>query len=254
MDNSTSSFINNIARNNGGAIFADDNCGITVTGNSVLSFINNEASHGGAICINENTQLMFRENSTTVFNKNLAIASGGALKVLINSSIVLIDHVTFQLTDNSADYGGAIFLDASSVMVNNSDKIHVKFKNNLAKILGSLVYQEIAELCNTRCVNDEEVSISNELISTPPNELKFYDPAICIDNYNDTQCNSYYVQNIMFGTNIVIPACVLDYYNQSIDSIHFLIESEINPNYLFSGPKQTLLSCSTFEDISIIGN
>ena len=250
-NNSKLTFLNNTARNNGGAVFASDNSSITVTGNSVLSFINNEASYGGAICISEKSKLMFQENSTAFFSRNSAIVSGGALKVSSNSSITLNDHITVQLNDNIADYGGAIFLDTTAVMVNNSDNITLI--NNVGKILGSSVYQDIAELCSSSCVDDKVVGISNEHIATPPNELKFYDPAICIDNDNDTQCNSYFVQNIMLGREIVIPASVLDHYNQSIDSAQFLIHSEINPSYFISGPKHVVIS-DTFEGITIMAN
>ena len=252
-DNSTLTFLNNTARNNSGAVFTSDNSGITMTGNSALSFINNEASHGGAICISEKSKLLFQENSTAFFSKNSAIVSGGALKVSSNSNITLNDHITVQLNDNSADYGGAIFLDTTAVMVNNSNKIHVKFTNNIGKILGTSVYQDIAELCSTSCADDKVLGISNEHIVTPPNVLEFYDPAICIDNDNDTQCNSYFVQNIMLGREIVIPASVLDYYNQSIDSAQFLIHSEINPSYFISGPKHVVIS-DKFEGIAIMAN
>ena len=251
-DNSTLIFLNNTARNNGGAIFANDQSSITLTGNSVLLFINNKASHGGAVCINEKTKLMFKENSTTVFNKSSAVGSGGALKVLGNSKITLNNHVNVQLNDNSADYGGAIFLDTTAVMVNSSN--NVKFTNNIAKILGSSVYLDIPELCNIACINDKVVGISKELIATPPNELKFYDPAICIDDDNDTQCNSYYVQNIMLGREIDIRACVLDYYSQPIDSAQFLIHSEMNPRYFISGPKHVVISCDTFKGITVMAN
>ena len=44
----------------------------------------------------------------------------------------------------------------------------------------------------------------NLYVAIPPNELKIYDPAICIDNDNDSQCNNYYMQNIMLGTQIVL--------------------------------------------------
>ena len=250
-DNSKLTFLNNTARNNGGAVFSSDNSSITMTGNSVLSFINNEASHGGAICISEKSKLMFQESSTALFSINSAIVSGGALKVSSNSRITLNDHITVQLNDNSADYGGAIYLDATAVMVNNSN--NVTLINNIGKILGSSVYQDIAELCSSSCVDDKVVGISNEHIATPPNELKFYDPAICIDNDNDTQCNSYFVQNIMLGREIVIPACVLDHYNHSIDSAQFLIHSEINPSYFISGPKHVVIS-DTFEGITIMAN
>ena len=282
-DSSTLTFLNNSARNNGGAIFAQDNSSITIKGNSVLSFINNEAlqnggagylndhcnfiieetatvtfignkaSHGGAICISEKTKLMFKGNSTTLFNNNLAIVSGGAIQVSINSSIALKDYINFTFTNNNADYGSAIFLDATATMVNSGDKSSVKFMNNIGRILGSPVYQDIAELCSTSCVDDKVVGISNEHISTPPNELKFSYPAICIDNDNDTQCNSYLVQKVMLGEGIVIPACVLDYYNQSIDSAQFLIHSVMNPNYLISGPKHVVIS-DKFEGITIMAN
>ena len=98
--------------------------------------------------------------------------------------------------------------------------------------------------------------MSNELIATPPNRLKLGDPAICLDDANNTQCNNYYVQNKMLGTEIVLRAYVLGYYNQCVDSIHFLVR-ETNPNYNYSikGPMQVLISCdTTFEGISIIGN
>ena len=78
--------------------------------------------------------------------------------------------------------------------------------------------------------------------------------AICIDNDTDMQCNNYYIQNIMLYRQIIIPVCVLDYYNQSIDSIHFLIQSETNTNYFISGLKHVLISSDEFKGISIIGN
>ena len=99
------------------------------------------------------------------------------------------------------------------------------------------------------------VNINTQFVSTPPNDLKFYDPAICVDNdQNIIHCNDYYIQDIMLGTEIVIPACVLDCYGQPIGSVQFLVQSEIQPNYFISGPKQTLISCDTFQGISIIGN
>ena len=61
----------------------------------------------------------------------------------------------------------------------------------------------------------------------------------------------------MLGKPIIIPACVVDYYNQTVDSLQFLaVQSETNLNYFMSGPikRHVLLSCDTFEGISIIGN
>ena len=62
----------------------------------------------------------------------------------------------------------------------------------------------------------------------------------------------------MLGTEIAIPVCVLDYYNHSVNSIHFLVESETHQNYFISGsknvPKNVLISCDLFERVSTIGN
>ena len=118
------------------------------------------------------------------------------------------------------------------------------------------MYQDVAESCNSRnCLTNRVIGISNEFIATPPNQLKFYDPAICIDNDNDTECNSYYVQNIMLGTEIVMPACLSDHYNHSVNkSTHFSIQSEMHSHYFTSGPKNILISCGTFKGVSILGN
>ena len=283
-DNSNSTFVNNTARNNGGAIFSDDNSNITSTGNSLLSFISNKAlqsggavylsghcnfiieessmvifndnkaSHGGAICINGKTKLLLKENSTAYFCSNMATASGGALNVIANSVITLNDHFTIKLTDNSANYGGAIFLDTTAIIVNNNDKTFMQFTNNIARIFGNSMYQAVPQLCNSSCINDNAIGISSEFIATPPNELKLHDPAICIDNDNDTQCNNYYVQNIMLGKEIVIPACVLDYYKQSVNSTQFLVQGEKHPNFFISGPNHVLISCDAFKGIKIIAN
>ena len=47
---------------------------------------------------------------------------------------------------------------------------------------------------------------------------------------------------------------MLDYYNQIVDSIQFLVQGEITPNHYINGPKHVLISCDKFEGISIIGN
>ena len=282
-DTSMISFKNNSAFY-GGAVFANDHSNITVTGNSVLLFANNEASqsggagyfsshcnvimeedttvtfninnglHGGAVCINDKTNFLLKENSTAIFYNNLAIVGGGAATVLTTSTFTTQDNVTITFSDNHAQYGAAIFLDASTV-INGSGKNGINFTNNIARIVGNSIYQDVADLCNRSCITDRVVGISTEFIATPPSELKFYDPAICIDNDNDTQCNSYYVQNIMLGSDIVIPACVLDHYNHSVESTQFLVQSEFNQNYIIGGPEQVLIGCkNTFGGISITSN
>ena len=252
--NSDVLFAHNEATQSGGAGYFNYSCNFIMQENASATFDNNRALHGGAVCIRNKTELTFKGNSTAIFCNNVATIGGGATEVLNDSSVVLKDLTTIKFIENNAQYGGAIFLDATAIMVNSSDKTCIKLKNNIAKVLGNSLYQDVTEFCNNNCIINRMVGIRMEYIATPPNQLKFYDPAVCIDNDNETQCNNYYIQNIMLGTEIIIPACVLDYYNHSVGSTQFLVHSEIHPNYINNGLKEVLISCDKFEGVNIIGN
>ena len=59
----------------------------------------------------------------------------------------------------------------------------------------------------------------------------------------------------MLGSEIILPACVLDYYsNHILDSTQFLVHNEMHPNFFTNGPNQILISCDTFQGISIMSN
>ena len=250
---STVSFYNNKAIQYGGAGYLYSlHCVFILEDNTKVVFDNNKALSGGAIFINMLTEFIVRGNSTTFFYNNLADVDGGAIKLLNNSRITLQNHINIKFTKNSAQYGGAIFLDTTAVMFNNSDNKCMDFTNNIAKISGNSVYQNASEFCTGSCLNNR-LGINHEFVDTPPNELKFNDPAICID-ISSIPCNSYFIMNKMLGKSIPMPACVKDYYNQSVDSLQFLVQQETNLNYSIRGPKQVVISCDTFEKISIIGN
>ena len=251
-ETSTVSFYNNKAVQNGGTGYLNSHCVYLLEQNVKLIFDNNKALSGGALCIDKMTEVKVQGDSTILFYNNLAIEGGGALKVLNNSRITLQNNVTVKFINNSAQYGGAVFLDTTAVMNNNSDNNCIDFTNNIAKILGNSAYQDTSELCassNDSCFN-RTMGINHEFVDTPPNRLKFIDSAICINNDSTQQCNSYFIMNVMLGKSILMPACVLDYYNRSVDSLQFIVQSETNSNYFISGPKQVVIS---FEKISIIG-
>ena len=258
---STGILTNNMAKLNGGAMYFTNNSEIAFSETSKVTFYNNEALHGGAMYSNNHTNTNFKDNSTILFNQNIAIVNGGAIKALSNSNIILTHNTTVTFTNNSAQYGGAIFFDSSpgSLVVNTTEKDMINFINNKARIAGYSVYLDVNKSCdNNNCLTNRIVGIninSIPFIATPPNQLKLYDPAKCIDDDNDTNCDTYYLHNIMFGQDIVIPACVLDYYNQKpIDTTQFLIHGESNQNYYTRGPNEVLISCDTFQGISVIGN
>ena len=62
------------------------------------------------------------------------------------------------------------------------------------------------------------------------------------------------MQNIMLGTEIVLPTYVFNHYNYSINSTQFLIQPELNTNYSINGPKEVLISCDTLKGITITGD
>ena len=252
--NSMLSFVNNEASQSGGAGYFSYYCNVIMEQDAMVTFDNNKALQGGALCFNNKTSFLSKENSTTLFYNNLATVGGGSAAVLTNSTFTLQDDVTINFINSHAQYGGAIFLDTSAVMVNSSDKNSITFTNNIARIVGNSVYQDVVDSCKSSCLTNRIVGVCNEFIATQPNELKFYDTAICIDDDNDTQCNSYYVQDIMLGSDIVIPACVFDHYNHSVEPTQFLIQSESNSSYNISGSQQVLIGCNKFKGISILGN
>ena len=249
--NSVLLFFKNQASQSGGAGYFSSHCNVIVEDDAMVTFDSSKAFQGGAVCFNNKTNFLSKGNSIAFFYNNLATVGGGAATVLTNSTFTLQDNTAFSFSNNHAQYGAAVFLDNSAV-INSSDNINLA--SNFARIMGNSIYQDVAHLCNRSCLTDRVVGISNEFIATPPNELKFHDPAMCVDNDNDTQCNTYYVQNIMLGSNIVIPACVLDHYNHSVESIQFLVQGENNSSYSISGPKHVLIGCNTFEGLSITSN
>ena len=259
-ENSNTTFSNNRATFNGGALYFSNNSLISFSDTSQVMFYHNDALYGGAVCYNNNTSIEFKDSSAVTFIGNTATVSGGAIQALSNSDITLTSNNTIIFTNNTAQYGGAIFFDAtqSSMIFSNIQKKTITFINNNARIIGNSVYFDLMKSCNSSCLANRIVGININNISfiaTPPSKLMLYDPAICIDDDNDSDCGTYYLQNIMFGQDIVVPTCVLDYYNQKVvDTTQFLVRGEMNQNLFIKGPNEVLISCDTFKGISIFGN
>ena len=246
-------FYNNEALRNGGVGYFSSSSKVTFQGNTAVRFDRNIALDGGVTLADDYCKFVFKENSTVLFYSNLATVGGGALQVINNSNVILMDFTSTIFINNSAQYGAAIFMDTTAVIVNNCGTKCINFTNNIAKLLGNFVYQDITESFNKGGIMNRTEGIGNDLIATPPNELKFYDPAICIDNDNESQCNNYFVQNIMLGTEIVVPTCVYNHYNYSVNSTQFLVQTKNTSIYSMNGPKEVLLSCDVLKGITITG-
>ena len=59
---------------------------------------------------------------------------------------------------------------------------------------------------------------------------------------------------MILGKEIAIPACVLDYYNHTVHSTQFKVQSEKHSIYNNNGPNQVLISCDQNERVNITGN
>ena len=169
--------------------------------------------------------------------------------------------MTFSF-NTASEYGEAIYSRVDQSVINfNVTNIH--FYNNHARTAGSSVFINVPTLCNSSCLHNSVMGVHedglqyNELsnhIITSPKKLELYKPAYCID-YSNIECDSYYVKNIMLGQEILIDACMYDYYDRPISTEEFIVSSADDQDYYIPGSQYILISCNhTFQGISIIGN
>ena len=217
----------------GGAIYSYSTS-IVVTGdsNNILLFSNNSAEKGGAI-LTKLSNVTFSGNSCISFTNNAALQDGGA--IYLNDHSNFISNSNLILNQNTAsDYGGAIFIKMKEISVNtNNCKIY--FKDNYAGSTNRPVYINLP-------------------VTTSPSKLILYNPAKCIHG-NGTECDTYYINNVMLGQEITLDACTLDYYDRPVVGVtEFLVRGN-HPSYTMSGSKFISVSCNqTTQGISVIGN
>ena len=286
-NNSIVTFDNNKATQNGGAIYLQKTSDVIIQGNLTVKFHNNTATLGGAIYSNSNSDITFTESTNIIFLLNnaklggaiyivtsnititgrtkihftnsTALQDGGAIFLDKQYKVILTGDAVITFSFNTAsDYGGAIYSRVDESMINfNVTNIH--FDNNHARTAGSSVFINVPTLCNSSCLHNSILGVSkgNELskhITTSPRKLELYKPAECIDN-SDTGCYSYFAKNVMLGQEILIDACMYDYYDRPTGTEEFLVSSADGQDYYIPGSQYILVSCNhTFQGISIIGN
>ncbi|XP_065895117.1 uncharacterized protein [Dysidea avara] len=281
-------YSNNEGTQYGGAIYCSDNSSITLEGQAMVIFINNTSQYGGALSILQST-LIFDGNTSVNFTRNKA-ENGGAISV-VKSSVTFVDSPQTEFFSNSARNGGAMHL-SNHFTVSISHNAHNTFSYNTANhhggaiycdltkstenkitfnytdvimfysntdLIGSDVYIDMPTSCDETCLNDSIINIEHTQldwvsIKTSPRKLEFNNSAVtCIDNDNDTICQTYLTRNIMLGQEITINACLWDYYNQPAGSTQFVLSSEDKDHHVI-GPNNVLLSCTLFDGVSIMGN
>ena len=229
---------------------------ITSRSKSNMTFKNNIAEMGGAIYA-ALSNITFAGNSSLQFIRNTALQDGGAIYLSEHSDFVFADNSNANFSDNFAtDDGDSIYMQLKESLLSfNNNVIH--FSDNNLGAISKPVYINVPKSYNKTCLLQRVMKIHKNIslpIITSPRKLILYYPAKCIDVSN-TDCNSYYISNIMLGQEIRFNACVLDYYDQPTELTQFLVTGMNHQYYNISGSKYISVSCNhTTQAINIIGN
>ena len=255
-------FDKNSAMQYGGAMCCDRHSDVILEGNIPVTFTSNTADRGGAVSVSQSV-MKFANNSVVMLSKNRAIRNGGAI-YFSDHFIATFDHKSsVEFSYNIANqYGGALYselrLNLQSIIALNPTGINLT--NNVA-LIGDAIYIDIQGSCDDTCLNNSIVGIDKKTlqtgslaryVSTPPSKLVLGDPAVYIDVDNATDCGRYYVSNIMLGQEIIIDACVWDYYDQPARGAQFAVSDSGKVHHI-KGPNFVSVSCDVFQGISVFG-
>ena len=283
--NSTVNFLINTAEYNGGVMYIKDYSNISFQENSIATFHHNHASNNGGVMyiyrkstlwlkgrarviFNGNTAYLggsvfmkfsyfaINQNSYAVFINNTALQDGGAIYLRDQSEFELSEHSNVTFNDNRAsDYGGAIYVLYDKWTFINFCYHTAYFKRNTAGTTQNSVYINVNKLCDRDCFLNSIANKNDIPITTSPNRLLLYNPTKCI-NDNETDCDTYYMTNIMLGQAITFDACLLDYYDQPTKAAsEFLITGMNHQDYNISSSKYISILCNhTTQGIAVKGN
>ena len=256
-ENILANFTDNFAER-GGAVYVLLSS-VTLEGNIAANFTGNKAENGGAISVVKSL-VTFAEKSRLTFFSNSAARSGGAMHLSDHFGVNISHNSHIKFYHNTANRrGGAIYCDLTKstnnkLTLNTTD---IVFYSN-TDLTSSDVYVDIPTSCDETCLNNsiikKDYSQFGGVINTSPRELQFNDSAVtCIDYDNDTNCQTYLTKNIMLGQEIIINACVLDYYNQPSEPTQFELSYD-DQDHCIIGSDNVLISCTVvFEGVSIKG-
>ena len=164
-------------------------CNVTLCGNSTFSS-NYVSTIGGAISISENSALVFGPNSSTVFINNTA-SYGGAIYIdSSNCYVNIISPANVSFINNTAFIqGGAIFVEAPasancfySLNCTDIEDIHLYFEGNYAGDAGSVLYGGNIDTCQL-----ENCSYNSTYIFDTITEIGYQDPSTSLIS-SDSPC------------------------------------------------------------------
>ena len=194
-------------------------------------------------------------NSSVLFINNTALKDGGAIYLKDQSEFELLAYSSTSFYYNSAsDYGGAIYVLYDEWTSMNFYNHTAYFKGNTAGTTQNSVYINVNKSCDRDCFLNSIAKNNYMPLTTSPNRLVLYNPTKC-SNGNETDCDTYYMNNIMLGQDITLNACLLDYYDQPTEAAEFLITGKSHQDYNISSSKYISVSCNrTTQGITVTGN
>ena len=263
-ENSTVSFKNNKAvYSSGGAVASSSNSHLLLHENTSITFDHNIAECGGAVSIVQ-SKMSIVTYSFTIFVNNTAKRHGGAIYLSDNFTATLSDGSDIMFSYNTADgFGGAIYGDlsgaAENIILLNASDIH--FYNNTA-LVGEDIYVHIPSSCDDVCISNSIVGYETSLayarfgnyVNTPRKKLILDEPATCVLKSSDSNCRIYYINNVILGSEIIINACVRDYYDQCADATRFVVSSNSQNYHIIGASTGVLISCNNPRGIRVTGD
>ena len=223
---------------------------LTEKSENIILFKNNSAEKGGALLI-ELSNVTFSGDSCINFTNNTALQDGGAIYLNGHSNLVINTEVNFY-QNTASDYGGVMYIQMKEISLNvNTSSVY--FKNYDTEFTNRSIYINMPKSCNKSCLF-KSIKGTNLPVATSPSKLTLYNPAKCIEG-NNTECHTYYINNVMLGQEITLDACALDYYDQPITGVtEFLVKGH-HQSYTMSGSKFISVLCNhTTQGISVTGN
>ena len=260
--NSTMVLRENRALQNGGAFHIENESHIKFMQFVKVEFIKNNAEKGGAIFIKV-SKISYENCSSVMFKNNTASQDGGAIYITDQSHVTFMEGSNVMFSHNRArNYGGAMFSKMGNSTITLGNSTNATFLNNIAGTTNNSVYISLPKPCNGTCIIQNILGMNtNNLKSyfiTSPNKVQLYNSKVqCIDFDNDTECDLYYIKNIMLGQKILLDACMYDYYGHSVDVARFLITGTNDQGYHLDSTHSSniLITCNhTLELSSIYGN
>ena len=235
---------------------------VTLEGNIPVTFTSNAAEYGGAVCVSQSI-MKFANNSVVMLNNNRAVENGGGMHFSSNFIATFDPGSSVRFLHNRANrYGGALYSELRHILLSKLilNTTGFNFAYNTA-LKGDSVYLDIPTFCDEACLYNIIIGVNRDTlrhgqfaghIYTPPRKLVLGDPAVCIDDDNATNCVTYYVNNIMLGQEIIIDACVLDYYDQPAVETQFMVDGN-DEDHNINGSNSVLISCNGLQGIIIEG-